>query len=492
VSPSTVTAAGQTVTYSFLTTNTGKQTVHSVAIAEVSFSGTGVLSPIVCPITTLAPGQSTTCTATYTVTQADADVGAVDNTATANGLNPAGGPVVSPQSTAALSVAASGALTLTKAADPTTVSAAGQVISYRLTVTNSGGFTIFNVVAKDSSFSGTGTPPAFTCPAAPLASGASTTCTGSYTVTLADIEAGGDILDTALATGNGPGGQPVVSNPATAAVTIPPEANISLLKSASPATVERAGGQVTYSFLITNTGNVRLTDAVVTEQSFTGTGTLSPITCPTTTLEPGESTTCTATYTVTQDDVDAGSITNTAIATATPPPGFILVVSPPSTATVVAGISRLGLTKTGSIIDTNHNGRTDAGDRIRWTLRVTNLGTKTLHDIAVSDPSTGPATCPSSTLAPGQSMICTVPDHTITAADIEAGTVTDTATATGTNPQGEPVSSGSVSATVRVRKPLLPVTGGNVIGLVAAGGAVLAAGLLVMMLSLVRRNRRLS
>jgi uncharacterized repeat protein (TIGR01451 family) len=372
VTPSTVTAPGQTVTYSFLATNTGSQALHGVSITDASFSGTGTLSPIVCPITTLAPGESTTCTATYTVTQADADAGAVDNTATANGLNPAGDSVASPPSSAVLSVAASGALTLTKTVDPTVVSAAGQVVSYRLVVTNNGGFTITGVAAKDTSFSGTGTPPTFTCPSTPLASGASTTCTGRYTVTAADLGAA-DITDTALATGTGPGGQTVTSNPATATVT------------------------------------------------------------------------------------SAG---------------------------------RLGLTKTGTVIDVNHNRRTDAGDRIHWTLTVTNLGTTTLHDVTVSDPSTGPATCPSTTLAPGQSMTCTVRDHTITAADVNAGRVTNTATATGKNPEGVPISSGAVSATVNIPRAGLAVTGADFIGLLMAGGTAVVAGLLVTMLSLVRRNRR--
>jgi hypothetical protein len=121
---------------------------------------------------------------------------------------------------------------------------------------------------------------------------------------------------------------------------------------------------------------------------------------------------------------------------------------------------------------------------------VTNLGTTTLHDVTVSDPSTGPATCPSTTLAPGQSMTCTVPDHTVTAADANVGHVTNTATATGKNPEGVPIGSGAVSATVNIPRPLLPVTGADLIRVVVAGGTAVAAGLLVMMLSLVRRNRR--
>jgi uncharacterized repeat protein (TIGR01451 family) len=101
----------------------------------------------------------------------------------------------------------------------------------------------------------------------------------------------------------------------------------------------------------------------------------------------------------------------------------------------------------------------DQGDVIRWTLTVTNLGTTTVHDICVSDSIAGPAACPSTTLAAGQSMTCTVPDHTITAADAKAGHVTNVAVATGTNPEGQPVTSGPASTTVPVGRPTLPVTG---------------------------------
>ena len=69
-----VTTVGQIVNYSFLVTDTGNVDIrrHSVVDTQaVPSLNLLQLSPITCPSTTLAAGASMTCTATYTVTQAD-------------------------------------------------------------------------------------------------------------------------------------------------------------------------------------------------------------------------------------------------------------------------------------------------------------------------------------------------------------------------------------------------------------------------------------
>ena len=89
------------------------------------------------------------------------------------------------------------------------------------------------------------------------------------------------------------------------------------MKSASITGFSAPGTPITYSYMVTNTGNVTLTSVTVTDP-MPG---LSAVTCPDPTLAPAASETCTATYTTTQADVDAGGITNTGTATGTPPSG---------------------------------------------------------------------------------------------------------------------------------------------------------------------------
>jgi uncharacterized repeat protein (TIGR01451 family) len=96
-SPSSFSAAGQTIDYSFAVTNTGNVTLSHVRVNDAGLPG---LSPISCPHPTLAAGASQTCTASYVTTAADLDAGSVTNRATAQG-DPPGSvtPVVSPPST---------------------------------------------------------------------------------------------------------------------------------------------------------------------------------------------------------------------------------------------------------------------------------------------------------------------------------------------------------------------------------------------------------
>ncbi len=105
-----------------------------------------------------------------------------------------------------------------------------------------------------------------------------------------------------------------MSDSHSVAITTSPA--ISIDKTA-PAGSYTVGQTITYSFLVKNEGNVTLHGITVTDP-LAG---LSAISGYATTLVPGASTTGTATYVVTQANVDAGSIVNTATVQGTPPVG---------------------------------------------------------------------------------------------------------------------------------------------------------------------------
>ncbi|WP_410624941.1 hypothetical protein [Amycolatopsis sp. cmx-8-4] len=428
-----------------------------IGVDETAFSGSAALSTPVCPVATLAPGAGTTCTATYVLTQDDADSGRLDNTATAHGKQPGfPGPTTSNPSSVSVPTSAHPAITLVKSADPATADRAGQSVTYRFTVTNTGDVTLFGVGVAETRFTGSGPAPEVSCPQTALAPGVSQTCLATYSVTQADIDTG-SIENTAVAHGTAPRAtEPTTSAPSSAKVTAGRSAALALAKSADPGTVTAAGGPVRYSFLLTNTGNVTLKDVTVTEGDFSGSGTLSAISCPAggaavPVLAPGQAVTCTADYTVTQADLDAGRITNSATAVGTPPGDLPTATTPPATAVVTAGGgATLQLVK--SVEPATVDG---AGHTVTYRFTVTNNGNRTITSVGVRETAfTGTGTvsaiaCPSDTLAPGQAVTCTA-TYTLTQADVDAGSVTNTAVATGKPPQGDPVTSGPSQANVTV------------------------------------------
>jgi hypothetical protein len=97
------------------------------------------------------------------------------------------------------------------------------------------------------------------------------------------------------------------------------------------------GSTVTYSFLVTNTGNVTLTSVAVTDP-LPG---LSAISCPGTTLAPSASMTCTASRVITAADVTAGVVNNTATATGQPPTGSSVTSTDSASVSPVASVPAL-------------------------------------------------------------------------------------------------------------------------------------------------------
>ncbi len=443
-SPSTFSVAGETINYTFDVTNSGNVTLSSVDVHDTGLPG---LSAISCPHSTLAAGASQTCTATYVTTAADVDAGSVTNQATAHGNPPTGSPVVSAPSSATITAVQSPAITVVKSASPSTFSVAGETIDYSFDVTNSGNLTLTSVEVHNAGLPGLS---AISCPDTTLAAGASQTCTATYVTTAADVDAG-SVTNQATAHGNPPTGSPVVSAPSSATITAVQSPAITVVKSASPSTFSVAGETMNYTFDVTNSGNVTLSSVDVHDTGLPG---LSAISCPHSTLAAGASQTCTATYVTTAADVDAGSVTNQATAHGNPPTGPP-VASAPSAATITA-VQSPAITVVKSASPTSFS----AGQTIHYRFDVTNSGNVTLSSVKVHDtglPGLSAISCPHHTLAAGASQTCTA-TYVTTAADVDAGSVTNHATAHGNPPTGPPVVSAPSEATITaIRSPAITV-----------------------------------
>ncbi|MDR6906595.1 putative repeat protein (TIGR01451 family) [Agromyces sp. 3263] len=483
---------GQLVTYTFVVTNEGNVTLSDVAVDETAFSGTGTLSALDCPaaMSRLDPQEQQTCTAGYTLTQADIEAGEVTNSATATGIAPDETSVTTPPSDALVPIDPAPAISLTKTATPDTASAAGTTITYSFRVTNTGNVSVSDPTIVETAFTGTGSAPEADCPTGSVLPGQFVTCSATYAVTQADVDAG-TIANTATAAATAASGDDPTSAPSTATVTLAQTPELSLVKSASaPALEEHVVGEtITYSFVVTNTGNVTMTNIAVEEGAFTGSGPLPAPNCPAESalLDPGDQVVCTTSYTVTQADVDHGEIVNTATALGLPPGSETPTPSNPSTITLPESPNpSLTLAKT-SDTDTV----TAAGQVVRYSFTVMNTGNTTLADPSIVEGAftghgalTTPVCEDDGALVPGQTIVCTA-RYTAVAGDLTGQQLVNTATASATTPSGGDVASDPSTAriptvTATTSDPLASTGTGWAFSAGVAGIALLVAGCAVL------------
>ena len=330
-------AAGQTIPYSYLVTNSGATTLTNIAVTDDKNS-------VSCPSGTLTKGSSETCTGTYTVTQADVDGGSLTSSATAAGTTPSGTTVSSSLSAVTLLAnSATTSMTMTKSSTESSFAEAGDLIHYQYTVTNTGTTTLSDIAVTDSAtnpFDLSLVPPTaptsvtVSCPSTTLAPGADEMCHSTYTVTQDDVDSGQ--AQTTPPTGSDPAGTPWVQNSATASAENPAGATvgptavqtvyvydtdaatdgaISITKS-STSTFTGADEVLSYTYLVTNTGPLTLNGVGVTDEvSVPGDVTVTCPISPSANFVPGQSETCMGSYTTTSTDVSNGEVTNVATAT---------------------------------------------------------------------------------------------------------------------------------------------------------------------------------
>ncbi|MBK7010275.1 MAG: DUF11 domain-containing protein [Saprospiraceae bacterium] len=205
--PNPITAAGQTINYTIVVTNTGNQTQTGVNVSDVlPGGGAGTLSgpsESVSSNGNLNVGETWTYTISYTATQADIDAGAnLVNTASVT-TTQVPGPTTD---TATTPVTQSPSLTITKdqTGGPNPITSAGQTINYTIVVTNTGNQTQTGVNVSDVlPGGGAGTlsgPTESVSSNGNLNVGETWTYTISYTTTQADIDAGANLVNSASVT----------------------------------------------------------------------------------------------------------------------------------------------------------------------------------------------------------------------------------------------------------------------------------------------------
>ena len=292
-------------------------------------------------------------------------------------------------------------LNVVKTADPESGVEAGDTVTYTVVVTNNGNVTVSDISMKDTLYEALSNKEAFT-----LQPAGSKEFTYTYTATQADVDAG-KIDNTVTAAGKDPRNDDVTASDDAEVTTVAAAPAITVVKTSDPTSGVEAGDTVTYTVVVTNTGNVTVSSIEMED-------TLVKLNAAPFDLAPGESKNdITYTYTVTQADVDAGKIDNTATATGKDPKNDDVTASDDAEVTAVAAAPAITVEKTA-----NPTSGVIVGDTVTYTVVVTNSGNVTLHSVTLDD-SMVELDEASYTLTPGGSETVTY-TYTVTQADVDA------------------------------------------------------------------------
>ena len=321
---------------------------------------------------------------------------------------------------------------LTKTADVDVYQQVGQIITYEFVAENTGNLTLYDVMIADPLPGLSALNCSVTLPAT-LTPGATIICSATYTVQQADIDRG-YIENNATVEGTDIYDQTVEDEDDVTLEGPKEGASIVLEKSADPEIYVAVDDEITYTFVATNNGTFTLSNVVIADP-LPNLSALSCVPGQPAELAPGASLTCTATYTITQEDINKGIVENTATVTGEGSNGDEVEDDDDATVEGPKEEASIHLDKKAEPATYNH-----VGDKITYTFTVTNNGIYTLTNVTVSDPLFSLNFGPIAVFEPGDSMVYKY-EYTITEADISAGSITNVATAMGYDPEEEPVSS---------------------------------------------------
>ena len=489
-------SVGTAIDYAFTVTNTGTLTLTDMALSD-ELPGLGEIVYGIWPgaVGQLAPGQSVSATASYTITQADLDAGEVRNTADVSARTPQGDGVRGDSPESVVSTAPGSPqidITKTQQLAAGATGRPGDLVEYEFVIRNDGNVTLGGVTLGDSQAGLSDITIVWPGEPGVLLPGQVATGRATRILTQADVDAGG-VSSTATTSGRGAG--TIVSDTASGEVLVAAAPGIRLEKTAVLETVAQQGAGVRYEMTVENTGNVTLRGVDVTD-ALAG---LSPLTAtwPGTPgeLAAGESAVFTARYVIGQADVDRGSIVNTASAVGEAPDGTRVDATDENTVPVPR-TATIELRMQIAIADGQEG---YAGDELEFTYTATNTGTTTLTGVQISDLYPGLSDLDyvwpgePGVLLPGQTVTATA-RVTITA-DMESSVVASQAVVNSVEAVTSAPVADAASATLQLPVPPgqpvppgvtpapgtpLPATGGDPTPYAAAALLLLLAGLVVI------------
>jgi uncharacterized repeat protein (TIGR01451 family) len=423
VPSSTTAAVGEPVTYTYTVSNTGSITINGLSLSD------NKLGKVATDKTSLAPGENTIGTITYTVLEGDLP-GPLTNVVTAAATDSLKQPLTA-TATATVTLTYAASMSVAKVPSSTTARV-GDKLTYSYTVTNTGNVTLKGLTLSDNKI-GTITPAKTT-----LASGETTTAIGTYTVLEGDLP--GPLTNVVTVAATDSQNQPVTTT-ATATVTLSYVASMSVTKAPS-STTAGVGEQITYTYTVKNTGNVTLSSLALSDNKI---GTITP---GQTTLASGETTTATGTYTVLESDL-LGPLTNIVTVTATDSQ------NQPVTTTATATVTLTYTTKL-EVAKVASTGTAAVGSTITYSYTVKNSGTVTINGLSMNDDKLGGITLDSNTLAPGATANGSA-THLVVEGDLP-GPLVNTVTVSGTDSQNNPASATATATVALTYTAALQVT----------------------------------
>jgi uncharacterized repeat protein (TIGR01451 family) len=440
--PATPVAPGQPLVFSGTVKNTGNVTLKNIVVVnDQPAPNTPVFT-----LPSLAPGEEAPFTGNY-----PAPVGcATASTVTASATSVCGAPV-SNSASATCNILTTPSITVNVACSANPV-APGGVLSYSGTVHNGGDIALNNVVVV----SDRPAPNTTVFTVASLAPGASANFTGQYTVPATAVCS---VTATVIATGKGACSTDLVTDTAAATcpVTTHPGIAVTLACPAAPAA---AGGSITYTGTVSNTGDVILNDVVVANNQPAP----NTVVFSVPSLAPKTSANFTATFTA---PADVCSVTSTVVATGSDACGGQSVSNTATATCPLVGSPAIAVTQDCPASAVGQNGV------LTYNGTVKNTGTVTLTNVVVVNDRSG--TTPvftANTLAPGSVATFTGSYPVPT----DACSVSSTVSVRATSICGVAVTSSSSATCPILSAPRITVTVACSANPVAPGGVLSYSG----------------